>query len=548
MFVRVKEKINGKKSIQIVESYRRADQVSQKIVRHVGQAVTDREVEELKKLANSIIAEVRNHRKPLLPLFAPESFYAHTIKKTKTNDKVYVSDLREEQRIVEGIGEVFGKLYSDLGLDQVLKGTKRNEQWNAILKTCVLARIANPTSKLETAAFMEEDYGIKIPVEKIYRMMDHVSKNEDPIKKQICQTTLNLFDQKVDVLFFDVTTLYFESTKADDLKDFGFSKDCKFKETQVVLALVATTDGIPLTYHVFSGNTYEGHTLIGIIKDLRNHYHIANILLVADRAMFNEKNLQWMESQSIHYIVAAKLKGLSKLMQKEILDTWDYSACVITNELHWVKSFSYKSRRLIVGYSNKRAQKDASDRQRLIERLMKKVKDGKIKIQDVIPNQGTKKYLKIIQGHARIDEEKITRDAKWDGHHGVITNLESESANQILDRYRNLWQIEEAFRINKHDLKMRPIYHWTPSRVKAHISICYVAYALVKQALYRLERQQSPMSFKQLRQELLRVQSSLYVDNRTKKKYLIPSHVTPNQKKIYHTFGLKRSEMPTSIA
>ena len=101
-----------------------------------------------------------------------------------------------------------------------------------------MARLANPVSKRRTASLLEEDYGIKIPLEKIYKMMDHVSDRESDIKQQIATTTQSLFKEEVDVLFFDVTTLYFESFEADELRNFGFSKDCKFKETQVVLALV----------------------------------------------------------------------------------------------------------------------------------------------------------------------------------------------------------------------------------------------------------------------------------------------------------------------
>lgn len=544
MFVRIKKRSNDKRSVQIVESYRRGDKVSQKIVRHIGQATNDREEAELKKLAGSIIAEMENAKQPTLPLFSPEKFYDFENRKKKTDDKVHMSSLREEQRIIVGIGDVFGKLYRDLSFDSILSGTKNDKQWNTILKTCVLARIANPTSKRETASYLEQDHGVKVPLEKIYRMMDHVAEQEEKIKKKISMTTLNLFDQKVDVLFFDVTTLYFESIQQDDLKDFGFSKDCKFKEVQVVLALITTTSGMPIGYEIFPGNMYEGHTLIEMVKKLRKNYCIDNVMLIADRAMFNEENLSLMEKERIKYIVAAKLKSTDKKTKGQILEDNNYKTMLISKELHWVKELKYKSRRLVVSYSSKRARKDSSDRQRLIDRLMKKVKNDKIKIKDIIPNYGTKKYLKVVSGSACIDKEKIAQDASWDGLHGIITNIKKKSATELLGKYRDLWQIEEAFRINKHNLKMRPIYHWTPRRIKGHIAICFLAYTLVKQATYRIEQQQFKMSFEQIRNELLHAQCSLVLDIETKKKYLLPSKVTVNQKKIYKVFGLKRSEVP----
>lgn len=546
MFIRVKEKANGKKSIQIVETYRRADKVYQRIIRHVGQAVTEKEVEVLKRLAESIIIETKNNRQPVLPLFAPEDIYGKGSKQ-KTQDTVCIENLREEQRIIEGIGDVFGRLYKDLGFDDILGQEKKDKRWNGILKSCVMARVANPVSKKRTASLLEEDYAIKIPLEKIYRMMDRLYNNEREVKDAVCRTTLNLFEQKVDVLFFDVTTLYFESIMQDDIRDFGYSKDCKFKEVQIVLALVTTKEGLPVTYEIFPGNMYEGHTLISMISELKDRYNIDNILLVADRAMFNEDNLKLMDDKQIKYIIACRLKGLPKAVKTSIIDSDDYKASQIDNELHWIKEWDYNNRRLIVSYNTQRARKDAKDRQRLIERLMKKSKEGKIKVKDLISNYGTKKYLKVNNDEAILDESKIAEDSKWDGLHGVITNAEDISSSDVLSRYHGLWEIEEAFRMSKHDLKMRPIYHWTEERIRAHIAICFLAFTLAKQSVYRMRHQKMPMSFEQIRNELLHVQASIVVDIDTNKRYVIPSHATLNQKRIYQVFGIKRSEVPYAV-
>ncbi|EKD25833.1 MAG: hypothetical protein ACD_79C01481G0001 [uncultured bacterium] len=547
MFIRVKEKSNGKKSVQLVESYRRGNNVSQKIIRHVGQAVTDKEVEALKQLAETIRIEMENIKQPVLPLFAPEKIYSKTEKRKDTEDKIAIKNLREEQRIVEGIGDVFGKLYSDLNFDDLLDGTRKDEQWNTTLKSCVLARVANPVSKRRTASLLEEDYAIKIPLEKIYRMMDRLTKQEESIRSKILQSTLNLFQDKVDILFFDVTTLYFESQDSDELREFGYSKDCKFNQTQVVLALITTTGGLPIGYELFPGNIYEGNTLITMVQDLKKKFNVENIILAADRAMFSEANLSYMESENISYIVAAKLRKLSKELKHSIITSEDYNPQAVGDELHWTKEWEVAERRLIVSYSQKRAIKDASDRQRLVDKLMKKNKNGKVNIKDILPHHGAAKYLKVESGIAVIREDKIAEDAKWDGLHGVITNIKDKKSFEILERYKGLWQIEESFRISKHDLKMRPIYHWTPERIRAHILICFIAYTLVRQATYRLNIRQIPMSFEHLRNELLHTQSSILLDKSTGKHYRLPSHVTALQKSIYQTFGLKRSDSPQEI-
>lgn len=494
----------------------------------------------MKSLAQSIIDEMKNEREPFLPLFSPEKLH-NKAGDNEVDDKVNLKNLREEQRIIDGIGDVLGKVYDDLGFSKSITGTRQNKAWNAVLRTVVLARLANPQSKRRTASILERDFGVKVPLERIYRMMDRVAANEDRIKKQVGTTTLSLFQDDVDVLFFDVTTLYFESFEPDELRVSGFSKDNKFKETQVVLALVTTTKGMPVTYRLYPGNTYEGHTLVDVVEDMQKHYNVKNVVLVADRGMFSEQNLACMDKLSVKYVVGAKLRSLPASLRDEILVS-NYRPAVVNDEFAWLHEFEHKGRRLICSYSSKRASKDAADRKRLINRLLKKHKKGTLKLSELIPNYGTKKYIDVKGGSACINHDKIEADAAWDGIYGVITNARNDEATKLLARYRGLWQIEDTFRLSKHELRMRPVYHWTEQRIRAHIAMCFLALAVARQATYRLAvQQQMPMSFEELRNELLHAQSSLLVDISTKRKYLLPSKVSLKQIKIYQVFGLKRT-------
>ena len=546
MFVRVKKRANGKRAVQVVETIRRGNKVNQKVVRHIGQGDTDEEVEILKKLGKLMITYIKEKRQPSLPLFAPTTVETLVEENNLPSSlEVDLKNIREEQRIITGIKEIFGALFDNLTFGSLITGGRKPKQWNAILKECVLARIANPQSKRRTASLLEEDYGVKLPLEKIYRMMDHLSKEEESIKQRIAHETCGLLGNKVDVLFFDVTTLYFESFSPDSIRDFGFSKDGKFKETQVVLALITTTDGLPITYRLFPGNTYEGHTLLAMVEDLKNHYEISNILIVADRAMFTQKNLDLMDSQNVNYIVASKLKTLPKSLKKQILDETSFEKKIISDKSSFYREYNHNKRRLIVSYSCKRADKDLADRERLVDRLMKTVKNGKVKLSGLIKNRGSKKYITVKKDEAIVNTAKIVEDAQWDGLHGIITNCKTEPASELLERYRGLWQIEAAFRVNKHDLRMRPVYHWTEPRIRAHICICFIAYALLKQAIYKIKAvKQISLSCEQLRNELLHVQASIVRDLSTNKKYVIPSQYTVLQGKIYQAFGLKRNEIP----
>jgi len=549
MFVKKIKRPNGSTTIQIVDNKRVGDKVVQKVIRHMGQWITEKEITQIVTLAESVIIEMKNIVDPVLP--GLEDIFHRPQKKmvsTKPDEAmVSVAGLVEESRIHKGVDDVFGFAFEQLELmDSIATGYKTDES-NAIFKEVVLSRLSGPVSKRKTALNLEMDKEIKIPLEKIYRMMDKVHDNEERIKKKICDQTLSLFNQKIDVAFFDVTTLYFESFTPDELRSSGFSKDNKFKETQVMLALITTTEGLPIGYELFPGNTYEGNTLIRVVEQIERNYDIANMFIVADRAMFTRSNLDKLSEMKVKFIVAAKLKTLNKTFKNAITDEVQEVLKANPDLEGWTKDFEYEGRRLVVNYSKKRAHKDEKDRTRLVERITKKMKNGEVRLSDLINNTGTKKYLKLEKKGAKtatLNDEKILNDSLWDGIHGVITNhneadLKSE---QILEKYRGLWQIEAAFRVNKHDLRMRPIFHWVPHRIKAHILICFVAYSLTTFIKHKLLKKNVKLSFEKIKDELNRLQFSIVRDEKSKNRFILPSKLTKNQIEIYTALGLKRDQ------
>jgi len=538
-----------------MESVRRGSKTVQKTVRTLGQHKDPEEIIIIKKAAEALIVSMMNQNKPVLAGFDPADIYAvKTWKKAARegqkagSETVSIEDLKEECRYNDGIYDVFGALYEQLGFADLIVDTRQDEKWNETLEACVLSRIAQPVSKKKTAQILEEQFDIKVDLDHIYRMMDHVSRLENHIKERVANQTMTLFKGKVDILLFDVTTLYFESAKRDELRNFGFSKDCKFNQTQVVLALMTTTDGTPMGYEAFPGNTSEGKTLIHVIESVRERFDINQVVLVADRAMFNKDNLQQMDALKVKYVVAAKLRSLSKSKKHEILNATSYKAREVCGEIHWTSEFEMEpERRLIVSYSSLRARKDKADRDRILDKLKKKEKDGKLKITDIVNNQGARKFITCAKNEATINYDKIENDAQWDGIHGVITNVKDASVGELLTRYRDLWKIEEAFRFNKHDLKLRPIYHWKPERVRAHIAICYVAFALLSYARVRLKESNLNISFEILREQLIKAQSSIIRDRSTNKLFTLPSRLTALQADIYRVFGQKRAQSVTML-
>ena len=499
-----------------------------------------------------MIIKLKQEREPVFPGME----YLHLPKSRKNSKKTgqvsaspALFNTFESERVIQGITGVGGAVYEQMGFHNIIKGSYKDRQWNECLKALVLSRIADPQSKRKTSKTLRKDYNQKIPLERIYRTMDHLASDIHRVKRAVLDNTLSLFNQQVDILFFDVTTLYFESVDTDDLRDFGYSKDGKFKEVQVVLALVTNFEGHPLSYELFAGSVAEGQTLIHSIEQLKKVYRVNKAVLVADRAMFSEKNLEFMDKKGFEYVVAAKLKALPKSQKEKILNSnlnlheqeEGKQACP-TLELQ------HKGRRLVVGWSEKRAKKNAADRQRLINRLMKKVEKGCIAIKNLIPNYGTKKYIQIEKGlKVRVNEDKIKMDARWDGFHGIITNIKGERAQALLKRYRGLWRIEEAFRANKSSLRMRPIYHWTSRRIKAHVAICFLAYSLSYTLKSRLKTAGIKLSIEELRDNLKRDQYSIIEDQKTGNKYRYPSKWTQSIENIYSAFGLKRISTITPI-
>lgn len=561
-------------SFRIVESIRKGARVQQKTVRFVGSSSDPKMIKVLEKTAEDLRVQLENERQPTFlgmekAVYSREPEYIvqkpHSHKKNQNNKQLKISQKikrkagqkkslfalhnpSEKKRVQYGIKGVCGAVYDQLKFNTLIQGTTKDEQWNEILKLCVLSRIAHPDSKLQTVNTLKEDFDEEIPLEKMYRTMDKLYPHIEKVKSLVAQNTLSLFNQDVDILFFDVTTIYFESFKDDDFRQSGYSKDGKFKETQVVLALITNQQGHPLSYELFRGKTSEGKTLTAVVQQLKKKFKVHKAVLVADRAMFIDKNLQFMEEQGIQYVVAAKLKSLPKTKRNQVIYSNDKRMTVIRNEVHWIKELEHKGRRLVVSHSNKRAQKDQADRKRLIDRLLKKVKDKQIPIKSLIPNYGTKRYVTVEKTKVTLNEQKIKEESLWDGFHGIITNIEDQTAKELLSRYRQLWRIEEAFRVCKHTLKMRPIYHWKKRRIKSHIALCFLAYSLSYTMKYRMERRGLTFSIKQMRKILTKDQYSVIEDEKTQKEYRMPSTNTEPIQAIYQAFGIKRISHLTRIS
>jgi transposase len=341
------------------------------------------------------------------------------------------------------------------------------------------------------------------------------------------------------------------------LREFGYSKDHRFNTTQLVFALCTNGDGLPIGYELFKGNKAEVSTLIEAIEAWKKLFTIDKVCFVGDRAMFSDDNLALLEKHNYSYVIAAKLKSLPKNLKSQILDrsTYkDHTEAFVKpvktekdrEEKFEISEFIHKGRRLIVSYKLSRAARDGKQREKMLDKLRKQLASG-ANAKTLMNNSGVKKYVIVSKETAVVlNEDKIQKEAAWDGFHGVITNLpESEDPFAILRRYARLWIIEDAFRVKKTNLKIRPIYHWKPRRIEAHIALCYMSFALLRHLQYRVRITQEKLSVHEILEELAGVQASIYTHKKTKDRYRVPGKVTHKASKIYKALGMHRSSDAT---
>jgi len=555
MFIRVKTTPKSpRKTVQIVESKRIDGKVKQRIVKYVGVAACDEELVELKLLAAKFKSELEATGQ--LPLYTPQELEKLESKKQDKKSKgkepkinrddydVNLLDLIEEDRITKGIHDVYGKLYDELNFKSIIENHSKTPAITKALKEMVLARVANPDSKKASVDKLASSFGVDINIKTVYRMMDKITNNQIiKLNTLVLNQTKSLLDDKIDVIYFDATTLYFESFTQDEGEDAirknGYSKDGKFNQPQVVLALLVSKQGLPIGYKAFSGDTFDGHTIIPALKDVEEQFKIDNIVYVADAGMFNKTNLEEFDkNKNMTYIVGAKIKNMSKDIKNQILDISSYAQM---NDNTKVKTIDYNGKKLLVSHSLKRAKKDKHEREKAIKKLQARLKSSK-SVKSQLSNSGYKKYLQLESSDDTktscdlsivLNEAKILEDEAWDGLKGIVTNNRSLSNEELIHQYSKLWQVEESFRITKHDLKIRPIYHWKPSRVKAHLAISFMAYTLVRYLEHRVRLQYVKLSPEKIRQILLSVQTSIYYDTKTNNKYSMPSLMSEDAKKIY---------------
>lgn len=363
---------------------------------------------------------------------------------------------------------------ADLILDRVFDNVGFNRIEDEIFRKLVKARLSYPASKSATVEYLKNHFDEDVSLSKIYRYLDKLSDSQHRIVQDISVGhTRKILGGHIGVLFYDVTTLYFEADYEDELRKTGFSKEGRHKNPQIILGLLVSAGGYPLAYCIHEGNKYEGHTMLPAVTEFVRKYKLEDFIVVADSGLMNSDNVADLEANGYKYIIGAKIKTESKAIKEWILSQ-------PKDDSRMAEYDKGGGKRLLVGYTADRARKDAYNRDKGVRRLEKAYRRGSL-TKDHINKRGYNKFLSM-EGDVKvsIDYAKLEADAKWDGLKGYLTNTDIPSS-EVYAAYHNLWHVERAFRISKSKIEIRPMFHFTRRRIEAHVCICFVALKVYKE-------------------------------------------------------------------
>ncbi len=388
-----------------------------------------------------------------------------------------------------------------------------------LLQDLCIIRITEPASKMQSLRLLKRYFGVEYSLENLYRKLPNILK----LKKDIENASIKIAKERLNFDFtfvlYDVTTLHFETNRHDDLRKCGFSKDGKFHKPQILIGLIVTKEGFPVGFQVFEGNKFEGHTLLPSILQFKQDNKVKNLTVVADAAMISKENITVLKQNNLNYIVGARINNMPKETINEIEK----------NIKKGKDLFRLKNNKeyLVCEFSRKRYNKDKHE-------LEKQLKKAEVSIKS--PSKILNRYKFVRKNNKdkyELNKELINKTKKLLGVKGYITNLEGQSDVQIVEKYKQLWNVEKSFRMAKNDLEARPIYHRKEDSIKAHILICFMA-----MCVSRLMEIDSSMSIKKIVETLKTVVDGEMRVNKTRETFYVPGEIKEEVKNLLKLLDL----------
>ena len=465
----------GNKYVRVVHSYRdpETNKPKMKVIKNYGN------LEKLLKQDKNFLEKLEKEIKE-----KNERLKESAVDKIK---KIEADNFEKEGLVRKNYGYlVYEKIWQELGISRWIKDIKTRSkiEIEEILKQLVFQRLLTPSSKKSAYDHRENyvDFRNDLILEDYYRVLDIIYDEKEKLEKHLNSTLKKKFNRELNVVLYDVTTYYFESVKKDEIKGFGFSKDNKVNQVQVVMGLLIDNNGIPVGYELYPGNTSEFSTLYPVIKDLKEKYKLKKVIVAADRGLNSGKNLFLLKELGLDYVMAYKLKGAKKEIKEKLFEDgytiekeFKYKLIEHVKEIRIDGKTEKIQDNLLLGYSEKRAKKDKADRQRLLDKADRLLNNPSMMKQEL--KKGGKKFIKVTKGNLDIelDVKQIEEAEKMDGFFAIEYSQKELTGREVREIYGSLWKIEDSFRVLKTNLEARPIFVWSEKRIRAHFLICYLA-------------------------------------------------------------------------
>lgn len=491
-------KSNGRRYLAIVQGYR--DPVTKKVrhktVKSLG--YLDELAKEypdpivhFKAVVEEMNQKAASEKRPVAISFDPEA----TLAGSQANRK--------------NIGyAVLSKLYHELGLHTFFynqsRAFKSEFNTNSIMKLLVFSRILAPASKKKTYEQKDRYFeNMEFSLDDVYRCLSQVITFKDSLKLYLHRQMKNKFGRSTDLVYYDVTNYYFETDRQDGMKRKGVSKEHR-PNPIVQMGLLMDTKGIPIAYDLFPGNTNDCETLMPILDQIKRDYEVGRTIVVADKGVNTADNIAFLLARGDGYVYSQTVRGANKELKDYVLDQSGYRPI---GDDYKIKSRLYPreiavsngkggrtkvriDEKQVVFYSADYDRKAKADREPALLKAWDLV--GSPSRYNRATSYGAAKYVKnlvfdpdtgeIVTTKQKpvFDEKKLREEEKFDGYYAIVTSEWKKSDEEILEIYRGLWRIEEAFKVTKSDLEARPVYLSRQDHIQAHFLICFVALVIAR--------------------------------------------------------------------
>ena len=445
--------------------------------------------------------------------------------------------LRAEQDFAYGPVLIYRRLWEELGLAQelrqVFEGSEVHYAGEEAVFAMVLNRVMEPHSKRGTHAWMETVYRPQwggLELHHLYRALDVLHTIGPRLDEALFARVRDLFQLDLTLMLFDTTSTYFEGGGPDGLAEYGYSRDHRPDRRQMVVGLLMTREGIPVCHRVFAGNTVDAKAFQDVLGDIRPRFGIRRVVLVGDRGLVSEATLDQLDRNRLDYILGMPLRRFA--VSRQVLARAGRYREVADNLR--VKEVWVEAERFIVCHNPEAAERDRHRREEIVARLRERLAKGGVP--SMLKSPIYRRFLHLEGGDARIDMARVQADAKLDGKWVLTTNTELAS-HEVALAYKGLWRIEQAFRHLKSGLEVRPVFHWTPERVRSHVLVCFLALVLESALQRRLAQQAPQLSYSQVRGDLERLRAVILdVEGR---RYLLRTELKAQAYAAFQAVGVR---------